>query len=131
MPNEQPPVLLAQWSRLEAVVNQTVAKPARHVIHGPILSPMRRTPSAGVVPMSAPIGILLPARLTCADAHLPATYNPWADKTWCLCGKVTWPGERCAWKSVSRYQWDGVKYVVTGWDTYQLHLKNCECERGT
>jgi hypothetical protein len=29
----------------------------------------------------------------CADfAHPGATYNPWADKTWCLCGEVVHDG---------------------------------------
>jgi len=31
----------------------------------------------------------------CADSgHPGASYNPWHDKTWCLCGAVTYPGNR-------------------------------------
>lgn len=25
--------------------------------------------------------------------HPPATYNPWMDRTWCLCGSKTYPGD--------------------------------------
>ena len=25
--------------------------------------------------------------------HPPATYNPWLDRTWCLCGSRTYPGD--------------------------------------
>lgn len=25
--------------------------------------------------------------------HPPATYNPWMDRTWCLCGRKTYPGD--------------------------------------
>ncbi|HVX57389.1 MAG TPA: hypothetical protein VHA37_06680 [Candidatus Saccharimonadales bacterium] len=33
-----------------------------------------------------------PAR--CADlGHPGVTYNPGEDKTWCLCGQVTYPGK--------------------------------------
>lgn len=25
--------------------------------------------------------------------HPPVTYNPWIDRSWCLCGQKTYPGE--------------------------------------
>lgn len=33
----------------------------------------------------------------CADhGHPGVTYNPWADRTWCLCGQVTRDGHHVA-----------------------------------
>jgi hypothetical protein len=29
--------------------------------------------------------------------HPGVTYNPWEDLTWCLCGKVTYPGCTIVW----------------------------------
>lgn len=25
--------------------------------------------------------------------HPPVTYNPWTDRSWCLCGRKTYPGQ--------------------------------------
>lgn len=32
------------------------------------------------------------SRPECRDLHLPATYNPSEDMTWCWCGDQQWPG---------------------------------------
>ena len=75
------------------------------------------------------IGALLPAPLTCASEHLPATYNPWADQTWCLCGSHTWPGlTPVLHKSVSRRDGLGPNASIVGWDTYTLDTPHIQGE---
>ena len=75
------------------------------------------------------VGVLLPAPLTCTSEHLPATYNPWADQTWCLCGSHTWPGlTPVLHKSVSRRDGLGPNASIVGWDTYTLDTHHIQGE---
>lgn len=48
------------------------------------------------------IGAFSRERLRCGTKHLPATYNPQCDRTWCVCGARTWEGRtpstwHCRW----------------------------------
>ena len=33
------------------------------------------------------IGTFSETRPTCGVRHLPTTFSPWLDQTWCICGK--------------------------------------------
>lgn len=66
--------------------------------------------------MTAIIGVLRPERHACGEVHLPNCYNPHSDDTYCVCGKVRWPGRVGTWHSRKR---------ADGWDTYFLHADHC------
>ena len=38
------------------------------------------------------IGTFTTAHPTCGDIHIPATYHPHDDMTWCWCGDHQWHG---------------------------------------
>lgn len=85
---------------------------------------------------------LAPERLTCAEHHLPGCYNPWQDRTWCICGATTWAGEVGVWinhdvrtvppmpEHAGRGMGLGAvgladKAVLLGWRVYFLHASGC------
>lgn len=80
------------------------------------------------------IGVRMSERKSCAGVdHLPGCYNPWLNRTYCLCGGHSWP--RCVgeWKNRPLYE---VTYSATGrpvghivgWDVYFMHAPTCTNE---
>lgn len=65
-------------------------------------------------------GEFAPSVPECGAVHVGGCYNPWADRTWCLCGAVTWPGkvETTHWRPV--YSSPGRDGQVIGYEVYTL-----------
>jgi hypothetical protein len=68
--------------------------------------------------------------IDCGAEHLPGCYNPWHDRTWCLCGKATWPGQVGTWHNLPVHRttpgpYGRPGYEVIGWRVDFLHATTC------
>lgn len=69
------------------------------------------------------IGTFSETRPTCGVRHIPTTFSPWLDQTWCICGKHQWPGIKAP---LTKYKWiydhAGQGAKLLGWDVYELEV---------
>lgn len=75
------------------------------------------------------IGIEQDKPKACTDEHFPGVYNEPLNKTWCICGEVTWEGDRGSWHSRALYDSPRQGAKVLGYDVYYLppHICDGEC----